>query len=541
MEILKKRMQKTRIITGLIGVSAGIYGAFFSQPANEHSWITVLLTIVMVLIVLIIGFYRSNKKQNEMLNKYELIISEQTITRKQPVLPDISIEFKDIQSIKKNKKGVFIIQGRSFDRIYIPPQIENYEQLEQSLNRIKSIEEYTIKPINRKLLWTCLSLIVIIIAAAFITFNSVLLYLAVTVVMGYFLWALIYAGLRKIISRSYVIIGCLVFINLYVLIMMRIYDKDHPAAFQLNQSGKVSGLLDSTSLTFPEYDTLKENRYKANGETEWVIDLYCLDKTVITNKDLQKIFDKEWEEVYPSYLYGFSNMEKKWILTYAADSLDTFDSLQVGVSLINTYIGKNTNAGPALLDNYVHALNARMEGYPAKLKLVTKESSAMAMQRAQVLVSIYNTFNKEASVSLQTKKGFRGNEVWQVLQRAGLNWNSDYLFEWTNNSASGGYNHFIVETSTDPGYFSQELNEKGMRPKNLIFKFSIPRSVDPEHVFDNMIRTALYCQSELGGELVNVYMQPLDTSAERRSITTIVKQLKQQGVVPGSEKALEIF
>jgi cell division protein ZipA len=335
---------------------------------------------------------------------------------------------------------------------------------------------------------------------------------------------------------------CFAFIYIYVLIIIRIYDKDHPGPFQLNQSGKVSGLLDSTRLTFPEYDTtLKELGYKANRETEWVIDLYRLDNTAITEKTLEKLFDEEWEDIYPSYLYGFSNTEKKWILIYAADSTDTFDSLQVGVSLLNTYNGKDPNFNPALLDNYVNALNTRIAHGPAKLQLLTKESSATAAQRAKALVSIHTKFNKEASISLQTKKGFRGKEVWQVLHRAGLNWNADYLFEWTNNSATGESNHFTVETSTDPGYFSEELNEKGMRPKNLIFKFSIPISVDPEHVFDIMVHTAMYCQSELGGELVNIYMQPLDTVAERNSISTLVKQLKQQGVIPGSEKALSIF
>lgn len=127
------------------------------------------------------------------------------------------------------------------------------------------------------------------------------------------------------------------------------------------------------------------------------------------------------------------------------------------------------------------------------------------------------------------------------MKSIGLNINDDDVFEWTNSSKVGGYNHFIVETGTTPGYFTPELIEKGMTPKNLIFQFSIPHSIDPERVFDIMMNAALYAQKRLGGKLVNNYGELVNTVEVRQSISKIVKQLNEQGIKPGSEKAFAVF
>lgn len=397
--ILKKRILKFSIPFILLALVIGVSSSFSDLEESKMPWKALLFSQVFVIIAIGYAFYRIGKKQTLLLKSYQLTISSYAITREQANFPDITIELQDIQFIRKNKKGVFIIQGKLDDRIYVPAQIEKYEQLEQTLNTLKPIEPHTEKLFSNKRIWIPVSMALIIIVTAFITSNSILLYLAITLIMGFFMWAFIYSVRNKntpTFSKVQLIFVIIAFSGVYFTLMKRVYDKDQLKHFNYKVgSENVSYLLDSTLLNYSKIDTVQQPDYKADPQMEWVINLDCIDSEPIKQKDMLILFDQEWMEDYTYNVYGFSNTKDKWIQTSDGDSLELYDSLQIGISLLATYNSADTNFTTGLLDRYVDALQASIVKLSAKLKLSTTEPSVIALERAKRLLSLYSSCNKK--------------------------------------------------------------------------------------------------------------------------------------------------
>ena len=96
--------------------------------------------IPFIIILLALGIYRGLNRQKKLLTSYTLTITNNLITREQVNTPTISIYFNNIKEISKNKNGVFTIKGiDKEDVIIIPSQIDNYFQLEATLQSISQI------------------------------------------------------------------------------------------------------------------------------------------------------------------------------------------------------------------------------------------------------------------------------------------------------------------------------------------------------------------------------------------------------------------
>ncbi len=80
-----------------------------------------------------------------------------------------------------------------------------------------------------------------------------------------------------------------------------------------------------------------------------------------------------------------------------------------------------------------------------------------------------------------------------------------------------------------------------MNPENIVFGFSIPRSADPQNIFDIMSQAATYCQKRLGGKLLDKNGQLFNVETENKSLMEIVTKMKNNGIEPGSDKALQMF
>ncbi|MCS3795629.1 hypothetical protein [Niastella sp. OAS944] len=98
------------------------------------------LPIVIFIAILGFGLNRMLKKTKKTLDSYELTISDNLIAREQLNTPTISIYISEVQEIIKRKKGGFYIKGeKARDLIIVPKQIENPEQLEIALEKIKPL------------------------------------------------------------------------------------------------------------------------------------------------------------------------------------------------------------------------------------------------------------------------------------------------------------------------------------------------------------------------------------------------------------------
>ena len=80
-----------------------------------------------------------------------------------------------------------------------------------------------------------------------------------------------------------------------------------------------------------------------------------------------------------------------------------------------------------------------------------------------------------------------------------------------------------------------------MNPRNIVFGFSIPQSLDPKGVYDVMLRAARYCQKRLGGQILDNSGQQLDIAEQQQEIVELVDKMKGKGIVPGSYRARVMF
>ena len=124
----------------LIAVTVGI--SISSINSKDKIAEVNVLPIIIPFIAIVVGFglYRGINRQKGLFESYQLTLTNNLITREQLNTPTISIYFNDIREIVKNKNGSFIVKGKvPTDLIMIPAQIDNYSDLEKTLNEIKQV------------------------------------------------------------------------------------------------------------------------------------------------------------------------------------------------------------------------------------------------------------------------------------------------------------------------------------------------------------------------------------------------------------------
>ena len=137
---------------------------------------------------------------------------------------------------------------------------------------------------------------------------------------------------------------------------------------------------------------------------------------------------------------------------------------------------------------------------------------------------------------------FDGHDIWDVMMSIGLEWGDMDLFHWRNHTLIGDQSYFMVWTLSDPGYFIPEWIASGeFGTDNVVFSFSIPRSDNPEEIYDVMYKAASYTQSRLGGKLYDENGEELDINHEKQRLSEVIKDLRKHGIEPGTTPALMLF
>jgi hypothetical protein len=135
-KILLRSLPTILVIVIVVTVMDVINGEFI----NLSRPITYVPQLVFFPCLIGFSLWWGVKKQKKLLESYELTISDKLICREQLNTPDISILVTEVVEIIKHPKGGFSIKGsRNNGTILIPLQIENYEQLETTLQQIHPI------------------------------------------------------------------------------------------------------------------------------------------------------------------------------------------------------------------------------------------------------------------------------------------------------------------------------------------------------------------------------------------------------------------
>lgn len=150
-EIRKKSLFRAIPIL-LIALTVGITISTLNTKDKENDVNVLPFIIPFTLSALGFGVYRGINRQKALFDSYTLTVTNNLITREQYNTPTISIYFTEITEIAKHKNGGFTIRGKDTqDLIGIPTQIDNYSQLETTLevirpfvikNKIPLIEKY---------------------------------------------------------------------------------------------------------------------------------------------------------------------------------------------------------------------------------------------------------------------------------------------------------------------------------------------------------------------------------------------------------------
>ncbi|WP_298319632.1 cell division protein ZipA C-terminal FtsZ-binding domain-containing protein [uncultured Aquimarina sp.] len=312
----------------------------------------------------------------------------------------------------------------------------------------------------------------------------------------------------------------------------------------LNRSSEdVSYILDESKLQFPKIENKEEKvEYKAEPSREWIIELVIPDGAIIKQKKLYELFDYEWRTNFSSTIFGHSPEDDRWTYALAGGTPETYNQIQVAVNLLDVFNDENPNYDIEKLERYIIELKKRLKSHSLAFKIKETESKESAIEKSKKLVELNRLFDRDILIGLQSDKIYDGREVWDVLQSLGLKWGDGDLFHWNNSSDYASDQHFSVWTSTEPGYFLPEQIKKGkMNPSNLVFGFSIPRSADPINVYRVLVNSVKYSQKRLGGEITNRNGEPFNEQLELIQLAELIKQMDDNGIIPGSSNSLRLY
>jgi hypothetical protein len=153
---------------------------------------TTSYSIVIIMAVLGFAIYRSNKKQQQLLESYTLTLDEEGIIREQFNTPRIVILYQDLVEIVKNSNGGITIKGGSaLNAIGVPPFIDQQERLEALLSERKQIIVKTKTSFLQKFLWVGILLMLATMATVYTSNNKILVAISGTFIlalMGYSLY-----------------------------------------------------------------------------------------------------------------------------------------------------------------------------------------------------------------------------------------------------------------------------------------------------------------------------------------------------------------
>ncbi|WP_026038371.1 hypothetical protein [Clostridium arbusti] len=143
-EGLNKSISKIllRIIPLCILVLAAVL--YMSSGDNLTSTSTLLIVFILIIVVLTISIQKSLKKQKESLLSYELIVSDNSIVKKQLSLPTIEIAYSDITGMEEiTYKGLIIRTNDKSKAIGIPYYLIDYEEVKNTLSQYGDIKKNT--------------------------------------------------------------------------------------------------------------------------------------------------------------------------------------------------------------------------------------------------------------------------------------------------------------------------------------------------------------------------------------------------------------
>lgn len=311
----------------------------------------------------------------------------------------------------------------------------------------------------------------------------------------------------------------------------------------INEPQITLGILDKDKLRVPKIFEINIHKsdYRGSPEIEWVIEISPPDNYYFDKEEFLQVFDYDWRSNFSSNFYAHFPDSNEWSFAIYGGSPQVFDSLELAIELTDRY--NENDITEERLNNYLTELHKRLQKFGVEFIVNPNVSITEAVEKSKTLRAFQRKLYNDVTLVLQSKTKFEPIRMWNTLVNVGLKWGDGDIFHWENyGSESGDEQIFSVWTTTDPGYFfPEEIKNKRMKPKNLVFGFQLPRSVDPERVFEMMFNAVEYCQQELGGQILDENGNPFDKERYEKRIKESLTSIEEKGLRSGEGYLLRIF
>ena len=315
-------------------------------------------------------------------------------------------------------------------------------------------------------------------------------------------------------------------------------------ALSLEGKEDVSKIL---SLNIPEplvSEERGEKEYFANEKYDWIVTLEPEKEAYFKKDSLTKYLSNKWREgiQYPT-IYCIPKDDTKWTYFSAGDN----ESIEFRKIAFGWKLYDPIEEPPLILTaKILTKFNKSIKKVSKRLKAKTPTynfSIEEAESISKDLSSFVSQNNMYSIIVLKTDNKFEGKEIWDVMMSLGLRWGDMDLFHWNNDKYDFGDDQLLsVWTSTSPGYFfPEEIAAGRVQTNDLIFGFSIPRSIAPQEVLDVMLKATEYAQTRLGGELLDENGNEFDINKEKEKVRLILNNLKTKSIKSGIDDALYLF
>jgi hypothetical protein len=177
---------------------------YFKDDSRVYSlWENIIIS-ALVFITSFLIVYFTIKKSMSPFKSYLLQINDNSVTLEQLNMPKKIIAISEIKEIHKQSNGHIVIYGADKTKVIgIPPQIENYEEIEKKLNQIIPIQ-LIIETNFYKKHQSLISKIILLVAIGIIYFsnNKILVGLSGIFVISSLIYAFFKVQLDKNVGRK---------------------------------------------------------------------------------------------------------------------------------------------------------------------------------------------------------------------------------------------------------------------------------------------------------------------------------------------------
>jgi len=306
--------------------------------------------------------------------------------------------------------------------------------------------------------------------------------------------------------------------------------------------GLILGRIDFSGLG-SSVDPVDRN-YLPNPEYEWIVDVRLEGDPQIDSQKLAEAFIAVITEDLDDFTIHARVVDTgEWTYVLSDEGPQAVDRLKFAFDFVEPM---GSESALPTRRRYEARLNLmapilRQFGQPTLTPSLPADKAA---KRSKALHQIQTSLDLVAVLTLQAPDQgvYAVRDIQPVMMSLGLECDELECFALENPSPIGHDFLFTVETNTEAGFFpAEDVTGEQQEVEDLVFILSIPRCLKPSEVFEAMIQAAQYCQSQLGGTLVDEDGNPPDLEELRQSVREVTQRLHSHGFEPGMGDTLRLF